>query len=351
MSFKCGLLAACLLMLLGAASAETFLVSSDFHLTGGGETPALRALRTAEGDALILLGDNTNNSREGEHAQMLEFLETLGRPAYVIPGNHDMTQLSAPDFIRMYGDYGWNAAFSRDEGTASCAVMTPGGTCLMLIDTNRCEGGRLVSVNGDVSEATVAWVSKTLSALPEGTLVIACGHHPLLPDRLSPPLADALRAGGVKLYLCGHDHGFAAVEADGLQQITVGQPHAYPGWAGRLEITDKGVHWQTIPLYPEDDPDWQAMAAGAKALARDMAIGVLEGTRWAGDAEAIGWFCEAFEAMMTSQLTEATCERLLAAPAADKWREVETKTVVKQWIFDLLASHPQDVRDIWIQVS
>ena len=104
MTFRRAILMAGLLLLLSAAAAETFLIASDLHLTGGEETPALRALRAAEGDALILLGDNTNNSREAEHAQMLEFLEALERPAYVIPGNHDMTQRSAPDFIRMYGN-------------------------------------------------------------------------------------------------------------------------------------------------------------------------------------------------------------------------------------------------------
>jgi len=347
MTFWRRLLIACLaLTLLRAAAAETFLVASDLHLTGEGEQPALEALKAAEGDALILLGDNTNNSRDAEHAAVLGFLRSLDRPAFVIPGNHDLTERQPSDFTDMYADYGWDAAFSRDDGTASCAVMTPGGTCLMLLDTNAYDAPGHVKPLGGVSDATAAWVADTLDALPEGTPVIACGHHPLLPDRLSGALADALRQGGVKLYLCGHDHGFAAVNVNGLQQITVGQPQAYPGWAGRLDVSPEGFHWRTVPLYREDDPIWLAMAQSARALGENMARGVLAGTVWEDDGEAVRWFCEAFDGVLTSALDAATCERLLSAPGARKWREIETKTVVKKWIFSILESCPQDVRDI-----
>ena len=348
MIFGRRLLMACLaLMLLGAAAAETFLITSDLHLTGEGEPPALEVLKAAEGDVLILLGDNTNNSRDAEHAAALGFLRSLGRPAFVIPGNHDLTERQTSDFTRMYADYGWEAAFSRDDGSASCAVMTPDGVCLLLLDTNAFDAPGHVKPLGGVSDATVAWVADTLNALPEGVPVIACGHHPLLPDRLSGALADALRQGGVKLYLCGHDHGFAAVNVNGLQQITVGQPHAYPGWAGLLDVSPEGCHWRTVPLYREDDPVWLAMAQSARELAENMARGVLEGTVWENDAEAVRWFCEAFDGVSTSALDAGACERLLSEPGAQKWREIETKTVVKQWIFSLLESHPQDVREIW----
>ena len=216
----------------------------------------------------------------------------------------------------------------------------------LLLDTNAYVSPYHVKARGGVADSTVAWARDALSSLPPNTPVIACGHHPLLPDRLNPALAEALRAGGVKLYLCGHDHGFAAIKVEGLQQITVGQPQAYPGWAGLLEITPEGYRWQVVPLYSGDDPHWQKMRDGARELGRNMAAGVLKGTVWEDDPEAIRWFEEAFDGVMTSGLSPESCDRLLSEPGAQKWREIETKTVAKKWIFSILESCPQDVRDI-----
>ena len=337
------------LLLCVYGSAETFLITSDLHLTKDRPAHAatLGALKSAaeDADAVILLGDSTNNAHSEEHAFVLDFLASLDKPAYVIPGNHDIT-LDITDFTALYADYGWRRAFSRDETSASCAVLTQDGTCLMLLDTNDAPG--YVAPLGGISDITSAWVSETLAALPEGTPVVACGHHPILPPErwARTPGADKLTEAlkGVRLYLCGHDHGFSAVAMDGLQQITVGQPHVYPGWAGLLEVTDGAFHWRVLPLY--DARTVEQMRASAVALGDGMARGTLKGTAYEGDEEAIQWFAGAFEAVMASQLTGKACETLLKAPGARKWRQIETKTVVKDWIFALLEKCPQDVREI-----
>ena len=85
-----------------SCSAETFLVTSDLHLTKDIEKhgAVLAALRHAaeDVDAVLFLGDSTNNAHEEEHANMIDFLDSLPKPAYVIPGNHDIT-LNLPEFI------------------------------------------------------------------------------------------------------------------------------------------------------------------------------------------------------------------------------------------------------------
>lgn len=338
-----------LLLLCSAGLSETFLITSDLHLTGeaAAHEETLEALRAAarNADALILLGDNTNNVHGEEHARVLEFLASLETPAYVIPGNHDITP-DLSEFIGMYADYGWNQAFSRDAHSASCAVMTAGGVCLLLLDTNAVSGG--VTPLGGIVPETCAWVRDTVAALPAGTPVVACGHHPILPAGRSErtpgadALAEALR--GVKLYLCGHDHSFAADNADGLQQITVGQPHAYPGWAGVLNVSAKGIFWRKLTLY--DAATLEDMKASAATLAEGMARGTLVGTVHESDEEAIRWFAEAFEMWLTSELDPEACARLLSDPGAQKWRAIETRTVVKKWMFGLLENCPQDVRAI-----
>ena len=335
-----------LALLCGSCAAETFLVTSDLHVTREAH-PTLPILQR-DGDAVILLGDNTNNAHAEEHARVLAFLESLGREAWVIPGNHDLTKAFRPaDFAAMYAAFGWDRAFSRDAASASCAAMA-GRTCLLLLDTNAYGANGSIDPLGGVSDETVAWVRETLASLAADTPVVACGHHPLVNTGVknNTALLEALRQGGVRMYLCGHDHGFAAVAEGGLQQITVGQPQAYPGWVGRLEVTDAGLHWRVDPLCADE-----SQAARAAELGENLARGTLKGTVHEDDEAAITWFCEVFDRILTSRLPDEACERLLNDPAADKWREIETPTVVKKWVFGVLESRPQDVRDIVIHTD
>ena len=345
-----------IVLLLGTALSETFLVTSDLHLTEdrAAHDPALDAVTAmaAGYDGVLVLGDSANNAHDEEHAYVLEFLGALGRPAYVVPGNHDITRVLHPiDFVELYAEYGWGAAFSRDDASASCAVTTAGGTCLLLIDTNAYTDLESVAPLGGIPDATVEWVASVLDALPPGTPVVACGHHPILPpeSRDTPnagKLAEALRQGGAKVYLCGHDHGFAAVNIDGLQQITVGQPHAYPGWAGALTVDGDGFHWRVVELYADDDPVWLALEENAAALGVGIGRGVLTDTPFEGDEAAAQWFAEAFGMLQRSELTPEACERLLSDPAADTWRAITTKTIIRDWMFGILEQCPQDVREI-----
>ncbi|MBQ8159540.1 MAG: metallophosphoesterase [Clostridia bacterium] len=345
----------CLCLLTNASFAERLLVTSDWHLTEdeAAFSPMLQALgrALAGDDILLVLGDNTNNSHVEEHHFVKSSLEALqkttGHEVYVIPGNHDFSgAFRAEDFVTLYEDFGWKQAFSRDTDSASYAVMTGGGVCLLMMDTNTWGAGHALPGGGE-SEETLAWVKSTLASLPEDTRVIACGHHPILPEgRGHDGLAGVLTQAGVTLYLCGHDHGFGAVRAGTLQQITVGQSQAYPGYAGHISLSDAGFTWETLSLYAEDDPWFSAIRAQSQALALQMGSGTLRGTVHEGDEEAIDWFVRCFALIQTGSLTEETCASLLREEGARKWSEIETSTVVKGWLFGILNNCPQDVRHI-----
>ena len=355
----------CLLALLAclrAAGAETILVISDTHFTGEAQaraavTGAVQRAAETRG-VLLLLGDNTNNSRPEEHEAVLAFARSAaggGTQVLLLPGNHDYTRHWGPaEFAAQYGAYGAEQAFSRDAATAGCAVMTGDGTCLLLLDTNARDANGMVLPDGGVTRETLAWAESVLDALPPGTPVIACGHHPILPASRGArtpgagALADALRAHGVRLYLCGHDHGFATVEERGLRQITVGQPQGWPGWAGEVERTEDGFLWRTECVYEPSSPVFQRLRNSAEALARQMAAGTLASTAFAEDEGAIRWFCEAFMHHAGGTLTPEICARLLADENCAKWREIETRTVVRDWILGLLENCPEDVRSIRI---
>ncbi len=341
------------------AKSESILVISDTHMRAGtGEYDAVMDAVTAAArnrDLLLMLGDNTNNGHPEEHALVLERAVRLrketGTEVLIIPGNHDYTsRFGAEEFSAVFRSCGTQQAFSRDTASASCAVLTAGGTCLLLLDTNRTGTAAHALPDGGISTETLVWAEKVLKELPGDIPVIACGHHPILSegrDQRTPgaaKLAELLHAYGVTLYLCGHDHGFQTVETGGLRQITVGQPHAYPGWAGVIEKNNTGFVWRTEPIYAPDDPFYIHLREAAESLSVSMARSTLSGTPCEGDEDAVAWFSTAFMKHMSGELTPDACAALLADENSQKWRGIETRTVVKSWIFSLLEHCPDDVR-------
>ncbi|MBR1586100.1 MAG: metallophosphoesterase [Clostridia bacterium] len=355
-----------LLLLLGwlaafSGAAESILVISDLHLTENVSdfVPAMTAVQqqARKSDVLLLLGDNTNNGKPAEHQLLLQWLEKTARETgvqvCVIPGNHDLGQhVDRAAFAGLYAAFGPDRAFARDEGTASYAVMTPGGACLLMLDTNAYDSPTHVIPTGGIRAETITWVDSVLAGLDDAVPVIACGHHPLLPEsryQATPgavELADVMARRGVTLYLCGHDHGFATVDDPRLRQITVGQPHAYPGWGGAVSWDGAGIHWRAQPLYAPDSAAYTALRQGAEALGDSMARGTLRGTAYQDDPGAIGWFTRAFVQSVGGELTPEICADLLNDENCRKWREIETRTVVKDWMLGLLENCPLNVKRI-----
>jgi 3',5'-cyclic AMP phosphodiesterase CpdA len=356
-------LTVCVCAALGESTEpERFLVISDTHLTKETQEHAAMleaVVQAARGmDAVLLLGDNTNNTHPEEHVLVLDMAEEIrrrsGAEVYILPGNHDYSALrmGPKEFRAQYGAYGWNQAFSQDKETASCAVMTRGGTCLLLLDTNMRDGALGFKADGGIGGSTLVWLQETLEALPDGTPVLACGHHPILPpdrNERTPganALSQVLRAYGAGLYLCGHDHGFATAEEKGLRQITVGRPQAYPGWVGIVEKEETGFRWHTEGIYDAQSPFYIALREGAYALADTMARGTLSTTPYADDEAAIAWFVSAYMLLAGGEMTPEKNAALLADDNCQKWREAETRTLAKEWMLNLLENCPEDVRRI-----
>ncbi len=349
-----------------AFKAETVMAISDSHLTKALENhqTALDAVvRAAQGkDIVLLLGDNTNNSHEEEHALVLQWAQEIRQKTaaevLIIPGNHDYTRQMGPEeFSARYHAYGWDQSFSRDVTTASYAVMTKNGTCLLMLDTNQFDKTHSVQPDGGMTGSTFKWLQEVLNALPDGTPVIACGHHPILPEERNErtpgayALSQILRAYGVSLYLCGHDHGFAAIEQEGLRQITVGQPQAYPGWVGVVEKENDCFAWHTEQIFDARSSAYAALRDGAYALACSMARGSLSPTPYAEDEAAIAWFADAFMLYVSGEMTPEKNAALLADENCLKWREAKTRTVVKEWILGLLEKDPENIRQMALPQS
>lgn len=345
---------------------ESYLVISDIHLTREAQDQAtmLEAIiQVAKGkDVVLFLGDNTNNAHMEEHALMQQWASSIkqltGAEVYIIPGNHDYSVKMRPDeFCTQYRQYGWEQSFSCDTASASYAVMTKAGVCLLLLDTNKYDNNKLVKSDGGIEGTTLIWLQKVLESLPNETPVIAIGHHPILPSERNArtpgasALSQVLRAYGIGLYLCGHDHGFSIVEQDGLQQITVGQLQNYPGWVGIIEKKADGFLWHTEQIYNPQSSIYRTLREKAYSTARIMAQGALATTPYADDEEAINWFTSAYMLLIDSEMTPEKSAVLLTDENCQKWRNAQTRTVVKEWILNLLENCPKDVRQLYISPS
>lgn len=349
--------------LLLPAHAETTAMIADLHLTAdpdefAGTLGAIEQI-AAEADGLIFLGDNTNNGRLEEHSVFLSWLDTLekktGKPVYVIPGNHDLTGDTSPAvFAARYARFGREDAFEKDPESASYAVMTPGGSCLLMLDTNAYDPSSRMTEYGETSRDLVVWAEGVLKNLPEGTDVIACGHYPLFPfgdgrdsTRNAQQMAAMLETYGVRVYFCGHRHNNYTLFTDGLRQINIGVPTSYPAWAGTVTREGENWHYRVEPLYDPQGSTWLEMQHGARMLAERMASGSLEGTAYEGDEEAIAWFTEAFMAELDSSIGRRSAE-FLAQPGCEKWKKAAVRAVTREWILGVLESEPEDVQDLLI---
>jgi acid phosphatase len=179
-------------------------------------------------DFVVLLGDNFYPSgvASGDDAQWrTAFSEpfqhaALDVPFYALLGNHDYGGEPGAQ-VGWSGDPRWRMparyyAFEEESGGTSALFV--------MLDTM----GLLVA-GPDARAQQLAWLRETLAASRADWKLVA-GHHPLrsggvhgVNAALTSELEPALVAGGVTLYMAGHDHHLAWMELDsGLAQLVSG---------------------------------------------------------------------------------------------------------------------------------
>ena len=349
-------------LLLSHAGAERLFILSDLHFKADSETQELREAVCAKllpEDTLLVLGDMANSGREAEHARVYSFLceirETVGCPVYVLPGNHDLSGGVSPEgFAELYASFGYMGADWREGG--SYARILPSGLLLVMLDTNGYDPVRKDVQHGAVSESQLAWLKELLSTRPAGMETIVCGHYPILPAESggsdetanAEALGRLLRDAGVRVYLCGHRHSNFTLEEDGLRQIGVGVPFAWPACGGSLMWMKDRFIYEMVPLYAEGSETMKTMRQEQLALARRMAEGSLQGTTYEGDGAAIDWFVTVFLSSMEGTL-EVKQGDLLAHEGYNKWQLAEVRSMAKPWILSLVEHPPEDVKHIEIE--
>lgn len=248
-----------------SAAALKIAVMTDVHYLSpllAGEGDALAAFEKATGrkttelhavlnkvidslmeeapDILLVTGDLTNHGERQSHLDFIALLRPLqkaGTRIFVIPGNHDVNipdarmykgsestpveSVSADEFARLYGSFGYEKALQRDETSLSYLTMIDERTWLLCIDSNRYNEQTITSVTaGRIGPQTLEWARHILHVAKEkGITVLGMMHHGLVehmpyqdaffPDYLVEnwqQQADILADAGLNVIFTGHFH-------------------------------------------------------------------------------------------------------------------------------------------------
>ncbi len=189
----------------------------------------LAEVLVARPDALLLTGDLSFNGEIESHealAEKLRAVEDAGIPVLVQTGNHDLDNPGAAsfsgesytrvpsadseDFRRIYAQFGFDEAISRDADSLSYVYALNETTRILMLDFNTRHDPC------GISENSLRWVKEVLrNAEREGVNVLAAGHQNLFRQTLfvegyvvkgADKLAGLFRRYKVPLYLSGHLH-------------------------------------------------------------------------------------------------------------------------------------------------
>lgn len=256
----------------------------------------IEAVEKEKPDLVILSGDLTLNGERQSHldfAEKLEEIEDAGIPVIVIPGNHDINNTAAVQFVGaqalgtahispeefadIYQEFGYNEAVSRDPSSLSYVYQIDDYNRALMLDT--CQYYPYNQVGGMIQEGTYDWIEQQMEDAWElGMNVIPVGHHNLLDEsevyvedctiEHSEQLIDQLNSWNVPLFLSGHLHvqHFMREDEDyGIYEIVTSSLATPPCQYGILDYGDDGSF-----KYHTEQLDMEAWAKGQESTDKNL---------------------------------------------------------------------------------
>lgn len=183
-------------------------------------------------DIVVFPGDLTNNGSKVNHLEFekrLERIKSSGAKVYVIPGNHDLNNekalffmdnkihktegITGDEFAKIYSDYGYDEAVSRDEKTLSYLAKPYKNLWLLMLDTTK----EHPEPGGYINRDTLNWiVSCSDMAKEENAEIVVVMHHNLLDHSdiiwedytvdNNTSVVNAFHESGIQVVLSGHIH-------------------------------------------------------------------------------------------------------------------------------------------------
>jgi len=227
-----------------AQSCFKFAHISDTHV--GGAPTAVEDLRSTVRDInadttlrfVILTGDITEFGADAELRLAKSVLDSLNKPWYIIPGNHDAnwSESGANSFRMVFG--------------AETSSFQYGG---YLFAGTAC-GPNMRMGPGQVPREDIVWLDSVLRHLPRPDMPIVYFNH--YPQDSSQnnwyEVMDRLKQKNIQLILCGHGHNNHALNFEGV-----------PGIMGRSNLRAKdSIGGYNIVTFCHDTVSYQTKHPG-----------------------------------------------------------------------------------------
>jgi 3',5'-cyclic AMP phosphodiesterase CpdA len=205
-----------------AGPATRLLHLSDLHV-GTDEEPRLepgleRLVDRIDPELIVASGDLTHRGRPEQHERAASFLNSLGRPVFAIPGNHDIPYTPVARFTKTF------AQFERHWETTEPVYRSDS---LFVVGLNSVRPWRQQS--GGIRNAQLAHAAELLTQAAPTSLRVVVLHHHLLGApwrsrkkpvaRRSHVLASLVDA-GAELILAGHIHQAAISERHEFEVVS-----------------------------------------------------------------------------------------------------------------------------------
>lgn len=275
---------------------ENFLTSGDgklLHYSDEVTDVLLQDIKDKAPDFLVLTGDLTCNGERESHLEIvkkLEEVEKMGTCVFVLPGNHDLENpwaknyigddetgtetITKDEFLKLYAPFGYEEAVSRDPDSLSYIAMPAKDTWLLMLDSSdyKMNMKRQYPVQaGYLRPETLKWVEQCANLAKEnGARLIAVMHHNLIDhskqvneDYTLDNNEEALkvfRKCGIEIVLTGHIHlqdiKTDMNEGQAIYDIATGSLSVYPNQYGIMDfVPHKGFDYHTSLL---DMNSWAA---------------------------------------------------------------------------------------------
>lgn len=245
-------------------------------------------------DFVIISGDLTTNGEKKSHldlAKKFRIIEKAGVPVYVIPGNHDILNpyargfkgdsqyitdyISDKDFSKIYEDFGYNEAVSRDPDTLSYLAEPSKKLWLLMLDTNEYVDNVTLGFpvpNGVISQETLDWIKKCSQMASENHAeLVTVMHQNILKhaEGLTQGFTIDNSEDAIKVFqdlkldlvLSGHIH------IQDIKTDTAGENTIYEIVTSALSVYPQ--HYGIIKYSPENGFDYSTASVDVEGFSKD----------------------------------------------------------------------------------
>lgn len=187
-------------------------------------------------DFVIVAGDLTKDSEPYNHQRVLERLNSLNMPYYLIPGNHDVFKEGMPGENWPIGKVVEHYPMPWYEGKSWYSVDTVKGLHLVALDSAS-HDDHSADWGGAISQEQLDWLEQDLAENEDKTTILVVHHALNQHDDVSDPLyycdnaddvKEIMKSHDAKLAISGHIHITDIAEEDGIFDVSCPATCSYP---------------------------------------------------------------------------------------------------------------------------